>query len=129
MSEASLNWRMLPENHPQREEMRLAALAEARTAAFIQAAVFELFVIWNCRSEKHSVWTMGRKGLKNKFFIISVLFSLALTLAIPYIPVTQQMFHIVPMNAMDLILVIAVASLGLFVFPGKLIGKKIGKWE
>jgi len=129
MSDAHLDWRMLPENDPLREEMRLAALAEARTAAFIQAAIFELFVIWNCRSEKHSIWTMGRKGFKNKFFIISVLFSLILTLLIPYIPVTQQMFHIVPMRPTDLLLVIGVASLGLFVFPGRLIGKKFFKWE
>jgi Ca2+-transporting ATPase len=29
-------------------------LAEARTAAFLQAALFELFVVWNCRSETAS---------------------------------------------------------------------------
>jgi len=128
MSETPVNWRTLPEGD-QREEMRLMALAEARTAAFIQAAMFELFVIWNCRSEKHSVWTMGRKALKNKFFIISVLLSMVLTLGIAYIPVTQAMFHIVPLGPIDLLMVLAVAAWGLFVFPGKLIGKKFLKWK
>jgi len=106
-----------------------ATLKEARTATFVQAAMFELFVVWNCRSEKRSVWRMGRKNFSNKFFVIAVFASIALTLGICYIPVTQQMFHIVPLTPRDLLYVIGVASWGLFVFPEIFMNKKILKWK
>ena len=102
---------------------------EAATAAFVQAAMFELFVVWNCRSEKRSVWRMGRKNFSNKFFVIAVIASIALTLGICYIPVTQQMFHIVPLTPRDLLYVVGVASWGLFVFPEIFMNRKILKWK
>jgi len=46
---------------------------KATTMMFLQVAFFELFVLWNCRSETHSVWRLGRDNLKNKSFLISVL--------------------------------------------------------
>jgi len=101
---------------------------EATTVAFVQAAMFELFVSWNCRSEKHSVWSMGKKALANKFFVISVLVSAALTLGITYIPITQQLFHLTALSVRDLAYVMGVASWGLFIFPEILMGKKIWKW-
>lgn len=92
-------------------------LAEARTAAFVQAAIFELFVIWNCRSESKSVWRMGRKAFKNKLLVISVILSLVLTLGIAYIPITQGLFHLTALSLTDLLYIFGVASLGLFVLP------------
>ncbi len=32
-----------------------ASLAVSRAVAFMQACIFELVVVWNCRSEKHNV--------------------------------------------------------------------------
>ncbi|MEM3673331.1 MAG: cation-translocating P-type ATPase [Candidatus Bathyarchaeia archaeon] len=101
---------------------------EAVTTAFVQAAMFELFVVWNCRSEKRSVWRMGKKAFENKFFVIADLASIALTIGITYIPVTQQLFHLTALSLTDLAYVIAVASWGLFVFPELTMGKKIWKW-
>jgi len=106
-----------------------ATLKEARTATFVQAAMFELFVVWNCRSEKRSVWRMGRKNFSNKFFVVAVFASIALTLGICYIPVTQQMFHLVPLTPRDLLYVVGVASWGLFVFPEIFMNRKILKWK
>jgi Ca2+-transporting ATPase len=102
---------------------------EATTTAFVQAAMFELFVVWNCRSEKHSVWKMGRKAFENKFFVIADLASVALTLGITYIPITQQLFHLTGLSLMDLAYVIGVASWGLFIFPELFMGRKVWKWE
>jgi magnesium-transporting ATPase (P-type) len=34
------------------EQMRLLTYQEATTTAFVQAAMFELLVVWNCRSEQ-----------------------------------------------------------------------------
>jgi len=117
-------------NGPINETERVLTLAEARTTAFIQATFFELFVVWNCRSEKHSVWRMGRSAFKNKFFAIAEISSIVSTLAIPYIPITASMFHLVPLTLLDLVQVIGVASWGLFfVLPEPLMGRKVWRWE
>jgi Ca2+-transporting ATPase len=117
-------------NGPIVEANRILTLDEARTTAFIQATLFELFVVWNCRSEKRSVFRMGRDAFKNKWFVIAEIVSLVTTIAIPYIPITQSMFHLVPLTLLDLIQVILVSSWGLFfVLPESLMGKKIWRWE
>jgi len=104
-------------------------LAEARTAAFVQAALFELFVVWNCRSETRSVWRMGRDSFKNKFFVIAETISIAATLGITYIPITQKMFGLVALSPTDLLYVLAVASWGLFVLPELFMRKRVWRWE
>ncbi|MEM4483622.1 MAG: cation-translocating P-type ATPase [Candidatus Methanomethylicia archaeon] len=124
-------WPTYPWNFPWGidEEARQLTYREATTAAFVQAALFELFVVWNCRSEKQSVWRMGRKALQNKFFVISVIASTIITLAITYIPITQQLFHLSPLNLKDLTYIMAVSSWGLFVLPEIFMNKKILKWR
>jgi Ca2+-transporting ATPase len=90
---------------------------DAATAAFVQAAIFELFVVWNCRSETRSVWRMGRQNFRNKFFVIAEVVSVLATLGICYIPFTATLFGLVPLPLPDLLLVFGVASLGFFVLP------------
>jgi Ca2+-transporting ATPase len=104
-------------------------LMEARTTAFVQAAMFELLVVWNCRSEKRSVWRMGRDAFKNKFFVIAEIVSIALTLGITYIPITQQLFHLVALSPTDLAYVIGVSALALFVLPEFTMNRKLWKWK
>jgi Ca2+-transporting ATPase len=117
-------------NGPINDIARELTLAEARTTTFIQATMFELLVVWNCRSEKRSVWRMGRDAFKNKWFVIAEISSMVPTLLIPYIPITASMFHLVPLTLSDLIQVIGVASWGLFfVLPEPLMGRKIWHWE
>jgi Ca2+-transporting ATPase len=104
-------------------------LNEARTTAFVQAAMFELLVVWNCRSEKRSVWRMGRNAFKNKFFVIAEIVSIALTIGITYIPITQQLFHLVALSPTDLAYVIGVSGLALFVLPEFTMNRKLWKWK
>lgn len=104
-------------------------LNEARTTAFVQAAVFELLVIWNCRSEKRSVWRMGKDAFKNKFFVIAEIVSLVATLGITYIPITQQLFHLTALSLTDLAYVVAVAGLALFVLPEFTMNRRLWKWK
>jgi len=104
-------------------------LREARTTAFVQAALFELLVIWNCRSEKRSVWRMGKDAFKNKFFVIAEVISLTATLAICYIPITQQLFHLSALSLTDLSYVAAVAGLALLVLPEITMNKPLWKWK
>ncbi|MCD6492102.1 MAG: cation-translocating P-type ATPase [Candidatus Korarchaeota archaeon] len=102
-------------------------LEEARTMAFIQAAFFELFVVWNCRSDKHNVFHLGVKG--NRFLLISVVVSAILTGLLPYIEITRVAFGLAVPTLLDWVILLSVAAWGLFVFPDRLIGKKIWKWE
>lgn len=104
-------------------------LAEARTTAFVQAAFFELFVVWNCRSETRSVWRMGRSSFKNKFFVVAEIISITATLGICYIPITAKMFGLVPLTLIDLTYVLAVASWGLFVLPELFMRRKVWRWH
>jgi len=129
MSGAAVNWQTLPLTNPMREVWRGIAYEEATTVAFVQAALFELFVVWNCRSEKRSVWRMGRDALKNKFFVVAEIISIAATLGITYIPITQQLFHLVALGPIDLVYVLVVASWGLFVFPEVTMNRRIWKWK
>jgi len=104
-------------------------LREARTTAFVQAAMFELFVVWNCRSETRSVWRMGRDSFKNKFFVIAEIVSITATIGITYIPITAKMFGLSPLSLTDLAYVLGVASWGLFVLPELFMRRKIWKWQ
>jgi Ca2+-transporting ATPase len=101
----------------------LLTYREATTAAFVQAAFFELFVVWNCRSETRSVWRMGRRNFKNKLFVAAEVISIVATLAICYIPATANMFGLVPLSPLDLVIVLAVASWGFLVLPELFIRK------
>lgn len=111
------------------EAARQLTYKEATTVTFVQAALFELFVVWNCRSETRSLWRMGRDNFKNKYFVISEIVSVIATVGITYIPVTAKMFGLVPLSLTDLAYVIAVASWGFFVLPEVFMRRKIWKWE
>ncbi len=128
MSDAAVNWQTLALTDPMREVYREIAYTEATTVAFIQAAMFELFVVWNCRSEKRSVWRMGKNALKNKFFVIAEIVAIVATLGITYIPITQQLFHLSALTPIDLAYVLGVAALGLVVLPEFTMNRKIWKW-
>lgn len=90
-------------------------VAEARTLAFLQAVFFELFVVWNCRSERHNFIRVGFTG--NPFLLGSVIIGLLLTVSIVYVPFLQLAFHTVPMTLSDWLLAVVFASGGWIVLP------------
>ncbi|MCW1309910.1 MAG: calcium-translocating P-type ATPase, SERCA-type, partial [Candidatus Nanoarchaeia archaeon] len=101
-------------------------LQEAMTMAFIQATFQELATVWNCRSEKKSVFRMN--PFTNKFLVIAVLASLVLTASLTIVPVFQQMFGTVALSLTDWIIVIAIGSVGFLIVPEVFYGRKIWKW-
>jgi Ca2+-transporting ATPase len=111
------------------EAARRLTYEEATTTAFVQAAMFELLVVWNCRSEKRSVWRMGRDAFRNKFFVIAEVVSIAATIGITYVPITQQLFHLVALSPTDLAYVIGVSALGLLVLPEFTMNRKLWRWS
>lgn len=107
----------------------LGSYEKAITMTFMQAALFELFVVWNCRSETHSVWRLGRSGLRNKFFVLGTVACIILTVSLPYIPVIGPAFHTVQLSINEWAIVLFVASWGLWiVLPELWMGRKVLRW-
>ncbi|MEM2050066.1 MAG: cation-translocating P-type ATPase [Thermoproteota archaeon] len=100
-------------------------LAQARTMAFVRATLQELFVVWNCRSEKRSLWRMGRENFNNKFLIASVIVSAIATILVPFFGLMGTVWLDDPLEWTIAI----VASLsGLFILPEVFYGRKIWRW-
>ncbi len=100
-------------------------LAQARTMAFVRATLQELFVVWNCRSEKRSVWRMGRENFNNKFMIISVIVSAIATILVPFFGVLGTVWLDDPL---EWAVAIAASLSGLFILPEIFYGRKIWRW-
>jgi Ca2+-transporting ATPase len=100
------------------------SLAKARTMAFMRATLQELFVVWNCRSERRNAFRIS--FLSNKFLLVAVIGSALLTLAIPYI----GLFGTVPItDPFDWAIVIVASLSGLLILPEVFYGRKIWRWE
>jgi Ca2+-transporting ATPase len=102
-------------------------LNKAQTMAFMESALCELVIVWNCRSEKHNAFKVG--FFSNKFLLASVIIGGLLTIALCYVPIFQSMFHTVPLNLFDWILILSVASSGFLMLPEVFYGRKIGRWK
>ncbi len=96
---------------------------KARTMAFTASIMFELFFVFNCRSETRSVFKT--KILSNKKLIYAVVLSILLQITIIYIPIFQVVFGTVALSMMDWIKIICLSSIGLFVFPEIFMNKEI----
>jgi Ca2+-transporting ATPase len=88
---------------------------KATTMTFLQAALFELFVIWNCRSETHSFWRLGKRNFNNMFFVLGTIGSMLLTVGLVFFPATRDWFGLVQLNWREWLAVIGIASCGLWV--------------
>lgn len=91
-----------------------ASLTVSRTAAFMQACMFELVVVWNCRSETHNVF---RTGLNNRYLLVSTIIGGILTISLCYIPFLQEVFHTAPLPLQDWVWIMGSAFVGLLVLP------------
>jgi len=99
-------------------------LEYARTMAFTRATLQELFVVWNCRSEKRNAFRLSFTS--NKFLLVAVIGSALLTLAIPFI----GLFGTVPItDPFDWAIVIIASLSGLLILPEVFYGRKIWRWR
>ena len=106
-------------------------LEYARTMAFMRATLQELFIVWNCRSERRNAFRVG--FFSNKFLLVAVLLSAAITVVIPFIALpgsTMGLFETVPIiNPLDWGIIIIASLSGLFILPEIFFGRKIWKWR
>jgi Ca2+-transporting ATPase len=93
----------------------VGSVEKARTMVFLTACLFELIVVWNCRSERRNTFRVG--FLTNKSLVIAVIISILSTLAVVYIPPLPAMFQTVPLNLLEWALVISLSFLGFLVVP------------
>jgi Ca2+-transporting ATPase len=90
-------------------------LAKLRTMIFTSTVLFELFFVFNCRSETRSVFRSNL--LENKRLVLAVVVSFLLQLAVIYVPFLQPMFESVPLNLTDWLIILAMSFTGLLVLP------------
>ncbi len=81
--------------------------AYARTMAFTTLMMFQLFNVYNCRSN----WRSAFSGFfDNKWLLVAVIFSLSTHLMVIYVPFLQTAFHTVALSATDWLVVTGVSA-------------------
>jgi len=88
-------------------------LTYARTMTLITMAMFQWFNAWNCRSEEHSIFSLG--WFTNRWLVAATIFVLFLQFAVVSVPFMQNIFKTVPLAASDWLLVFLVSSSIIFI--------------
>ncbi len=70
---------------------------KVQTMVFATFILYEIFNAFNCRSDRHSLLTMGH----NKWLIAGVMGSLLMTCVAIQVPFTGRFFHTVPLSGTD----------------------------
>ncbi|SJZ30211.1 calcium-transporting P-type ATPase, PMR1-type [Selenihalanaerobacter shriftii] len=83
-------------------------LVEARTMAFTNLVIAQLFFVFSCRSEQHSFFEMN--PLSNLYLIAAVIISFTMQLIVLYIPSLEGIFKTTSLNASEWILILITAG-------------------
>ncbi len=81
---------------------------KARTVALTTLVLFQLFNVFNVRSETESI--LKQNLMSNKLLFYSVVASIAAQIAVIYVPALQFVFRTVPLTLEDWVVVIGVAT-------------------
>ncbi len=97
-------------------EMNISGdIAKARTMVFTSIILFELFLVFNCRSETRGVWR--NRLFTNKKLLAAVFASVMLQLLVIYWNPMQALFGTVALGFDEWIKILLVSSAGLLVVP------------
>jgi len=72
------------------------SLTRAQTMVFVTLVLAELVIAFNCRSEYHSLFTVG--VLANRFLLLATLISLGMVVVVVQWPPLARLFHAVPLG-------------------------------
>ncbi|NLK52890.1 MAG: cation-translocating P-type ATPase, partial [Syntrophomonadaceae bacterium] len=108
------------------------ALKQAQTASFCTLVFFQLFYVFQCRSERRSIFEIGLLG--NPYLILAVMASTLMQLSVIYSPPLASVFRTVPPMAEQWILIFLVAGARTLLILFKhifirLFGQKILFWK
>jgi Ca2+-transporting ATPase len=92
-----------------------STIEKARTMAFTTAIMFELFFVFNCRSEKLSVFKLS--PFSNKWLVFAVIITFLLQAMVIYVPFFNSVFGTVPIGLTDWLIIILLCSSGLLLSP------------
>ncbi len=81
---------------------------KARTAAFVTMAFFQLWNVLNMRSLSSSVFSIGL--FTNKYVIISLIFSVGLTVAMVHTAIGQKLFSLEPLSIVEWSVIALISS-------------------
>ncbi|MDO8574838.1 MAG: HAD-IC family P-type ATPase [bacterium] len=87
-------------------------IEKARTVAFTFIALSQLFNVFNLRSLKKSIFSIGI--FSNRYLIFGFLASLILQVAVIYIPFLQQVFRFKPLTILEWLMIFSLSSLVLW---------------
>jgi Ca2+-transporting ATPase len=74
-------------------------LTQAQTMVFVTLIMAEQVNAFNCRSDYHSLFTVG--FFANRFLVVSVILSTSMMLAVIYWPPLSDLFHTTPLRWQD----------------------------
>ncbi|MGI6119465.1 MAG: calcium-transporting P-type ATPase, PMR1-type [Desulfosporosinus sp.] len=80
----------------------------ARTMAFTTLVFFQLFQVFDCRSEDQSIFEVGLQT--NPYLLGAVLISMIMQLCVIYLPPLQVIFKTVPLESWQWILILCVSA-------------------
>jgi Ca2+-transporting ATPase len=82
----------------------------ARTGAFVTLVITQLIHVFECKSERKSIFHINI--FNNIYLVLAVLCSFIMILSVVYIPFLQNIFATVPLNQDDWLLIIGFSFLG-----------------
>ena len=85
-------------------------LQYARTGVFVALVMAQLFYVFDCRSEKYSVFEMGI--FQNKYLFFAVSLSVVLQVMVVELPLLQEIFHTTSLGMSGWIVVVICSSFG-----------------
>src|SRR5690606_17931483 len=96
-------------------------LVYAQTIAFATLVMAQLIHVFDCRSEKS---ILARNPFENKYLTFAVLSSVFLMLIVIYYPPLQPVFHTMPIEARDWLLIFGMAATPTFLLAGSYLARK-----
>lgn len=88
--------------------LSLGDLTLSRTIAFTTLVFFQLFYVFECRSERHTPFEIGFFG--NPLLVLAVSLSVMMQLAVIYLPVLQPVFKTTALNEVHWLLILLVSG-------------------
>lgn len=102
------------------------SMTAARTMAFATLVFSQLFHVFDCRSEKYSIFEVGL--LTNRYLLAAVGISAAMQIAVIYWPFLQRIFQTTPLDGFQWLIVLTLSGamtmcFALYRFISRLLGR------
>lgn len=88
--------------------LSMGDLTLSRTMAFTTLVFYQLFYVFDCRSERHSPFELGL--FSNPYLVMAVGLSIVMQLAVIYLPVLQPIFKTTALNEIHWLIILLVAG-------------------